>query len=245
MPRWVSSSRKRERNTRRVALITAAQPAHPHHPGYWTSTAAATPGTSYSCEATNDRQPIERTESSVAYLQAPARKDPRDPGSGEAGEARIPVHASKSASHVSVRSPLTGAVTKLSSLEVAAWDLAVETNATTSSSRGQPTEDTRELTPARSTQVAEEDFRRPLRGLFGLGRLSGPEEKGKEEEHREEERRGTRLPICGHQALTRRYPGTDQSAWRRTPGPRINGPTPPSSKLPSPPTHITTPQHGW
>ena len=64
-------SRKRERKARRVALIAAAQPAYPHHPGYWTSTATATPGTSH---------PSRRMESSVAYLQAPARKDLRDPG---------------------------------------------------------------------------------------------------------------------------------------------------------------------
>ena len=71
MPRGVSSSRKHERKARRFALISAALPAYPHHPGYRTSTATATPGTS---------QPPRRTESSVAYLQAPARKDPRDPG---------------------------------------------------------------------------------------------------------------------------------------------------------------------
>ena len=175
------------------------------------------------------------TTTSGQSLGLPSAKVRHSTSSGEAGEARIPVHASKNARHASARTSLAGGATKLSSLEAAARDLSTETDATTSSSRGQPIEDSRELTPARSTQVAEEDLRRPLRGLFGLGRLRGPEAKGKEEEHREEETRGTHLPICANQALTRRYPDSDQSAWRRTPGPRINGPTPPTTKPPSPP----------
>ena len=187
-------------------------------------------------------------------------KDPRDPGYLQRRQpppgnrwdfpvpkfatapavARIPVHAPKNASHASAKTPLAGGATKFSRLEAAARDLSTETDATTSSSHGQPTEVSRELTSTRSTQVDGEDLPRPLRGFFVLGRLRGPEEKGKEEEHREEETKGTRPPICGNQALTRRYPGSDQSAWRRTPGPRINGPTPPPTKPPSPPTNIAT-----
>ena len=112
-------------------------------------------------------------------------------------------------------------------VEAAARDLAVEANATTSSSRGQPPEDTRELTPARSAQVAEEDLRRPLRGLFGPGRLRGPEEEGKGE-LREEGRRGNRLPT----AETRRQPGATQ-ALTRVPSDGHHHP-------PSPPTDIAT-----
>ena len=58
---------------------TMVQPSDPHHPSYWTSNAAATPGASHNCEAMNNRWPNGKSESSVAYLQAPARKDPRDP----------------------------------------------------------------------------------------------------------------------------------------------------------------------
>ena len=73
MPHGVSSSRKRKRRARWATRILAAQSAYPHHPGYWTSTATATPGTSH-------RWPTGRPESSVAYLQMPAGKVPRDPG---------------------------------------------------------------------------------------------------------------------------------------------------------------------
>ena len=89
-------------------------------------------------------------------------------------------------------------------MEAAARELAVEANATTSSSRGQPPEDTRELTSARSAQVAEEDLRRPLRGLFGPGRLRGPEEEGKGEEKKEEE----------ETASPQRKPGANQALPR-------------------------------
>ena len=92
----------------------------------------------------------------------------------------------------------------------------------------------------RTTQVAEERIRGTLWGLFGPGRLREQEEEAKEE-LREEGRRGTCPSIRGDPALTRRYPGTGQSAWRRTPGPQISSPTPTPSKPPSPPT---TPQHG-
>ena len=172
-----------------------------------------------------------RPESSVAYLQATAAKDARDPGYlqrrqpppcncwdspvpkfaaapvVETMEPSIPLHATKSAqhaSHASDRAPLTGGVAELCAVETAAGNLSAETYATTPSTCDQPTEDSGTVPLARSTQVVKENLRGTLRGLLGLGRL-----REEEEERRKEEVRRETTPFTGSiWALTRRYPGT-------------------------------------
>ena len=105
----------------------------------------------------------EGTPSPLIAAALPSAEVRHSSGSGEPGETRIPVHATKSTSHASARTPLTGGAAELSSVEAAVRDLAVEANATTSSSHGQPTEDTRELTPA----AVPRSLKKTFEDLFG------------------------------------------------------------------------------
>ena len=130
---------------------------------------------SHRCQATDDRWPTGRPES--------FRSD-------HPGESSIPTHARKSAQHArhaSAKTPITGGVAELSSVEAAAWILAVEVDATTPSFCDQPTENSGALSSARSTQVVEENLWGTLRVLLEPWRLR-EEEKEEWKERRRKKR---------------------------------------------------------
>ena len=173
----------------------------PHHPGYWSSTATATSGTIRSTG---------KLESSVAYLQAPAIKKPRDPGylqrrqppPGNRWDFPVPKFATapttKSARHAS-------AMPEISPLKP-------------TPPRPIPVTSPRKIQGHSRQRVVPRSLKKTFEELFGDSSDLDDWERKKKSSH---------TSFTGWiWAPTRCYPGTNQSAWLQTPGPRTNGPTP-------------------